>query len=73
MDNKSIRVNINVSSNVKRWFENRSNETGISQSGLMAMALNEYIDQKESLKAMGDMGQYFSKFDKLIEEMQKKK
>lgn len=49
---KTTRFNIRISHNVKQWFQDKSDETGISMSSLMAMALNEYIDQKDSLKAM---------------------
>ena len=46
MDNKIYRVNIRVSEKVKRYFETKSKETTVSQSALMALALDEYIDQK---------------------------
>ena len=48
----TFRVNIRVATWVNDWFDNKARESGISKSALMAMALNEYIDQKESLKAM---------------------
>jgi len=46
MDSKIYRVNIRVSEKVKRYFETKSKETTVSQSALMALALDEYIDQK---------------------------
>ena len=46
MDRKIYRVNIRVSEKVKRYFETKSKETTVSQSALMALALDEYIDQK---------------------------
>ena len=48
MENKSnlIRVNIRVSEKIKNYFESKSRETGVAQSALMALALDEYIDQK---------------------------
>lgn len=48
MENKSnlIRVNIRVSEKIKSYFEAKSRETGVAQSALMALALDEYIDQK---------------------------
>lgn len=48
----TFRVNIRVATWINEWFDNKAKETGIAKSALMAMALNEYIDQKESLKAM---------------------
>lgn len=52
METKSnlIRVNIRVSEKIKTYFESKSNETGVSQSALMALALEEYIDQKIMLE-----------------------
>ena len=46
MDSKIYRVNIRVSKKIKSYFESKSRDTGVSQSSLMAMALDEYIDQK---------------------------
>jgi hypothetical protein len=45
-----IRVNIKVSRKIKSYFEDKSAETGVAQSSLMALALEEYIDQKTMLQ-----------------------
>lgn len=52
MENKSntFRVNIRVSEKIKSYFESKSRETGVSQSALMSLALDEYIDQKVMLE-----------------------
>ena len=52
MENKAnlIRVNIRVSEKIKSYFESKSKETGVAQSALMALALDEYIDQKIMLE-----------------------
>lgn len=52
MENKNnlIRVNIRVSEKIKSYFESKSRETGVAQSALMALALEEYIDQKIMLE-----------------------
>lgn len=52
MENKSntVRVNIRVSEKIKSYFEAKSRETGVAQSALMALALDEYIDQKIMLE-----------------------
>lgn len=50
MDSKIYRVNIRVSEKVKSYFEAKSKDTGVSQSSLMALALDEYIDQKIMLE-----------------------
>lgn len=46
-ENNLIRVNIRVSKKIKEYFEKKSAETGVAQSALMALALDEYIDQKQ--------------------------
>ena len=43
---KTIRVNIRISEKLKRYFEERSLETGVAQSALMALALEEYMYQR---------------------------
>jgi len=45
-----IRVNIKVSRKIKSYFEAKSLETGVAQSSLMALALDEYIDQKTMIE-----------------------
>ena len=52
MEKKSntIRVNVRLSQKVKGYFEGKSAETGVAQSALMALALEEYIDQKIMLE-----------------------
>lgn len=46
------RVNINISDELKKYFEELSEETGASQSALMALALKEYYDQKKVIKEL---------------------
>lgn len=46
----TVRFNIRVSQKIKSYFENKSLEIGVSQSALMAIALDEYIDQKIMLE-----------------------
>lgn len=65
---KKMRVNITVSEEIKAWFEEKSKKTGVAQSALMCMALEEWIFQKEAMKSMSDMGSIISK----LEDMQNK-
>lgn len=65
MENENVRVNVRVSAKIKAWFEAKSMETGISQSALMSMALDEWIFQKETIKTMTDMGVIASKLDEM--------
>lgn len=63
LENKIHRVNIRVSQKIKSYFEKKSEETGVSQSSLMALALEEYIDQKEMIKFSSNMDKYIDQLD----------
>lgn len=43
------RVNVNISDELKAYFEDLSKETGASQSALMAIAIKEYVEQKRMM------------------------
>ena len=47
---EKIRVNINISPKLKSYFEELSEEMGCTQSALMCLALNDYMDGKTALK-----------------------
>lgn len=59
-----IRVNIRVSEKIKKYFEEKSDETGVSQSSLMALALEEYMDQKNMVKFSSNFENYINKIQK---------
>ena len=63
------RVNINISDELKAYFEELSKETGASQSALMALALKEYHDQKKVIKELPQvlnmLVELDNKFDRL--------
>lgn len=49
------RVNINISDEMKDYFEKKSKETGVPQSALMVMAISEYLDQKKMINSIEPM------------------
>jgi hypothetical protein len=49
------RVNIRVSENMHQWFTKRSEETGVSMSALMALALEEHMVQREAINGVNAM------------------
>lgn len=55
-ENTLIRVNIRVSKKIKEYFEKKSAETGVAQSALMALALEDYIDQKQMINFASGFG-----------------
>lgn len=50
-----IRKNITVSPEIAEWYENEAERMGASQSSLMAMALQFYIDHRQALAMSGTM------------------
>lgn len=58
------RVNINITDDMKKYFENLSKETGASQSALMALYLKEYMEQKESFKSLPLLLEKMNMFEK---------
>lgn len=45
-----VRMNIRISKKIRKYFEEKSEETGVPQAHLMALALEEYVDQKEVIR-----------------------
>lgn len=64
---KTIRKNVNVARETEAWLMKRSEETGLSQSALVNLALVTYIDQQRALELMGNK----SGMKELIEQLQK--
>ena len=45
-----VRMNIRISKKIRKYFEEKSEDTGVPQANLMALALEEYVDQKEVIR-----------------------
>ena len=61
-----IRTNIRISKKIRKYFEEKSEETGVPQSSLMALALEEYVDQKEVIRFTSTGG-----VQKIIDDLNK--
>lgn len=68
MENKEVRVNIRVSLETKRFFEELSKEVGAPQSSLMAMALKDYIDQKRAVRELPGLMKKLEDMEKIMKE-----
>lgn len=62
-----VRKNIRLSDEIAKWYENRAEELGISQSNLMTMALSQYIDQQRGLEMMSQFKEMVEQLDRLKE------
>ncbi|WP_297439546.1 hypothetical protein [uncultured Clostridium sp.] len=65
MENTTTRVTIRVSQKIKKYFEDKSIETGVAQSSLMALAMEEYIDQKNMIKFSTNIENYMAEAQKI--------
>ena len=61
-----MRMNIRISKKIRKYFEEKSEETGVPQSSLMALALEEYVDQKEVIRFTSSGG-----VQKIIDDLKK--
>lgn len=52
---KSIRLNTRVSSKLNDWLDKKSAEMGISKSALVAMAIEHYRVQLETVDVMPNL------------------
>lgn len=64
------RVNINISEDLKEYFEKKSKETGASQSALMALYLSEYVDQKKAMSSVDEFIQLVKKNPQMLNDTQ---
>lgn len=69
MAEKLVRVNSRIGAKQNAWLDKESEETGISKSSLMQMALENYIGQKDAVSAMNNMSAMYEKVTSLESEL----
>lgn len=62
---ESKRVNIKVSEKCHGWYSERAEEIGTSMSSMMAIALTEYMEQKETINNVPNVIDMVSKIEEL--------
>ena len=65
------RVNINISDELKEYFEKKSLESGASQSSLMALYLSEYVDQKKAMESMIELSEVLKRNPNMLNNTDK--
>lgn len=60
-----IRKNTQVPNYVAEWLEDRAENTGMSQSSIILMALNQYIDQQKSMDMGGMLQELIDKVNNM--------
>lgn len=53
--NKPVRLNTRVSSRLNDWLDKKSEEMGVSKSALVAMAIENYRMQMETIDVMPNL------------------
>lgn len=64
-----VRKNTQVPKYVAEWLESRSEETGLSQSSIMLLAITQYMDQQKSLEMSGT----FNEMKEFMKEVSEQK
>jgi len=62
----TFRVNARISKKINDWLDKKSAETGISKSALIYLALENYVQQQETMDTMALLLQKLEDLDKKI-------
>lgn len=60
-----VRVNTRIGSEANDWLDDYSGNTGIPKSTLIHLAIENYIQQKQVMARMADMGDIVSAIERL--------
>ena len=64
-----VRVNTRIGSEANDWLDNYSGNTGIPKSTLIHLAIENYIQQKQVMARMADMGDIVSAIERLEQKL----
>lgn len=60
-----VRVNTRISKQANEWLDNQSKTSGIPKSTLILLAIENYIQQKDVMERMADMGELMNKLEQI--------
>lgn len=60
-----MRVNVNISDEVHKWYKEEADKIGTSMSSMMAIALNEYMRERVMMKEFKGFGELIDKIQKI--------
>lgn len=66
-----IRVNTRIGADANAWLDAESNKTGVPKSTLIHLAVEAYIQQKNAMRAMTDLGQIVQAIENLEQKIDK--
>lgn len=67
-----VRVNTRIGSEANEWLDTYSRDTGIPKSTLIHLAIENYIQQKDVMKRMADMGDLVAAIQRLESKIEGK-
>ena len=66
-----FRVNTRIGADANAWLDAESERTGVPKSTLIHLAIEQYIQQKEVMTRMSDMGQLLQAIERLESKIDK--
>lgn len=60
-----FRINTRISKKSNEWLDRESAETGISKSTLILLAVENFIQQKETMNAMSEMSNLVERLERI--------
>lgn len=72
-NNNKVRVNINISQEIKDWYQKQGEAFGCAMSSMMTIALATYKQQSEGLGAMKELGTLFEKIEEINAKLEEDK
>lgn len=69
VESNTFRINTRIGQKQNKWLDRESSETGITKSALVAMAVDQYIQQKDAVEAMNNMHDLFIKLEDIEKEL----
>lgn len=67
-----VRVNTRIGAEANAWLDSYSSETGIPKSTIIHLAIENYIQQKQVMARMADMGEIVSAIERLEQKLEGK-
>lgn len=61
-----VRVNTRISSTLNDWLDGQTEKTGIPKSTIIHLALEQYVNQKDTIDTMGLMLKKLEELDKKL-------
>ena len=65
MEKDMVRINTRISSYANEWLDTRAQETGLSKSALVMLAVENYIQQTQAMQGMNDMTVLLTKLEQI--------